>query len=101
VIVSFFLLTGCLIIFSAALGLVRLPTFYSRIHASSLASSLGMVCVMIAAMLFFYAASEGFVGRALLVIFFLFLTVPMGTHMISKSYYYRELKDSRDTPADE
>ena len=96
-IVSFFLLAGCLIIFSAALGLARFPDFFCRIHSVSQAPSLGMICTMIAAMLFFYAAGEGFVGRALLVIFFLFLTTPKSTHMISKSFYYLESESSGDT----
>jgi multicomponent Na+:H+ antiporter subunit G len=92
-IVSFFILAGCLIIFSATLGLVRFPSFYTRIHSASQAPSLGMICIMVATMLFFYADGEGFVGRALLVIFFLYFTAALGTHMISKSFYHRYLED--------
>ena len=95
-IVSFFLLAGCLIVFIAALGLVRFTNFYRRIHASSLVSSVGMICIMTASVLFFYSAGDGFAGRALLVILFLLFTVPMSMHMIGKSYYYRDLKSQRD-----
>jgi len=91
-IISFFLLAGCLIIFSAALGLVRFPTFYIRIHAASQAPSLGVICIIIAAVIYFHVAGYGFAGRALMVFLFLYFTSALGTHMISKSFYHRYLK---------
>ena len=93
VIVSFFLLAGCLIVFSAALGIVRFPTFYIRIHAVSQAPSLGVICIIFAAVLFFSITGVGFAGRAFLVFLFLYFTSALGTHMISKSFYHRYLED--------
>ena len=92
-IVSFFLLVGCLIIFSAALGIVRFPTFYMRIHAVSQAPSLGVICIIFAAVLFFSITGYGFAGRAFLVFLFLYFTSALGTHMISKSFYHRYLEE--------
>ena len=92
-IVSFFLLAGCLIIFSAALGIARFPTFFIRIHAVSQAPSLGVICIIIAAVFFFQITGYGFAGRAFLVFIFLYFTSALGTHMISKSFYHRYLEE--------
>jgi multicomponent K+:H+ antiporter subunit G len=63
-----------------------------RIHSASQGSSLGVICIIIATVLFFYAAGQGFAGRALLVFLFLYFTAALATHMIGKSFYYRHLK---------
>ena len=92
VIVSFFLLAGCLIVFSSALGLVRFSTFFIRIHAVSQAPSLGVICIIFAAVLFFQATGYGFAGRAFLVFLFLYFTSALGTHILSKSFYHHYLE---------
>jgi len=99
-IVSFFLLAGCLIIFSSALGIVRFPTFFIRIHAVSQAPSLGVICIIFAAVLYFHITGYGFAGRAFLVFLFLYFTSALGTHIISKSFYHRYLEQTPlDTPS--
>ena len=90
VIVSLFLLVGSLFIFTATLGLVRFPNFYTRIHACSLASGIGVICTMVATMIFFYVDGEIFAGRAMLALVFVFVTTPVGMHMIGKSFFYNE-----------
>ena len=47
------LLLGSLIILIGALGLLRLPHFYQRIHGPAITITLGTGCVLIASMIYF------------------------------------------------
>jgi multicomponent Na+:H+ antiporter subunit G len=73
---TFFLLVG-------VLGLVRLPTVYNRMHATSKATTLGASSMLLAAVLYFGGDGDGL--AALVAIAFLFLTAPTGAHMISRA----------------
>jgi len=73
---TFFLLVG-------VVGLVRLPTIYNRMHATSKATTLGASSMLLAGVLYFGGDGDGL--AALVAIGFLFLTAPTGAHMISRA----------------
>jgi multicomponent Na+:H+ antiporter subunit G len=73
---AFFLLVG-------VVGLVRLPTVYNRMHATSKATTLGAASMLLAAFLYFGGDGHGL--AALVAIAFLFITAPTGAHMISRA----------------
>jgi multicomponent Na+:H+ antiporter subunit G len=73
---TFFLLVG-------VVGLVRLPTIYNRMHATSKATTLGASSMLLAAVLYFGGDGDGL--AALVAIAFLFITAPTGAHMISRA----------------
>jgi multicomponent Na+:H+ antiporter subunit G len=73
---TFFLVVG-------VVGLVRLPTIYNRMHATSKATTLGASSMLLAGVLYFGGDGEGL--AALVAIVFLFLTAPTGAHMISRA----------------
>ncbi len=76
------LLTGTFFIAIAALGLARMPDIYSRAHAVTKATTLGMAGVLSASIAVF-----GSPGAELLVMLFVVLTNPVGAHMIARSAY--------------
>ena len=61
IVVAFFLLVGASLTLIGAIGLLRLPTFYERIHAPTLGTSWGIGGIMIASMVFFSVSSRGLV----------------------------------------
>ena len=101
ILICILLLGGCLFVFSATLGLVRFPDVYCRMQSTSKASTLGIFLIMLAAFSFFLAAGFGVNSRSLLVILFVFLTSPVGAHMIAKAAYHYEVELWAGTVYDE
>jgi multicomponent Na+:H+ antiporter subunit G len=83
--VAVLLLLGSALSFLAALGLVRLPDLYTRMQAATKAGTLGIGLLAAAAAAHF--ASTGVTARALLIIFFIFLTAPVAAHVIARAAY--------------
>ena len=80
ILVCILMLTGSLFSVVAALGLVRFPDVYTRMHAATKAGTIGVLFLMIAVALHFDDGSV--TARALLVSAFFLLTSPVAAHMI-------------------
>jgi len=90
ILVSVVLLMGAVITLIGTLGLVRLPTFYQRIHAPTLGSSLGAALVLFASGL--YSSIE--LGRPVLhealVLVFIIVTTPVTLMLLARAAFYRD-----------
>ena len=84
-VVSFFLLIGAVFAFLGALGLVRMPDFYTRMHPPTKATTMGTINILLASAIFFTATEGRLNIHEPLVILFLFLTAPIGAHLLSKA----------------
>ncbi len=81
--VSLLLLVGAVFAMIGAIGLVRLPDFFSRLHAPTKASTLGIGAVLTASMLI-PLASGLLPGLAeMLLTLFVFITSPVSANMLS------------------
>jgi multicomponent Na+:H+ antiporter subunit G len=86
VLITFILIIiGATLMFPAALGIVRLPDIYMRISAATKAATLGAGCLLLAVAVHF--RDPGVTGRAIAVIIFIFLTSPVGAHMLGRAAY--------------
>jgi len=72
--------------FAGAVGLVRLPDVYSRVHAANKAVTLGTCSILFGAFVMFPLSQEGL--KALLCIVFLLLTAPTAAHAIARGAYH-------------
>ena len=81
---------GALYILVAAIGLVRMPDFYTRLSVTVKASTMGAGFLLVAVSLNFTEFST--TTKALSVIFFLFVTAPVSGHMICRSAYFSGAK---------
>lgn len=79
---SILLLFGCFFILVGALGLVKLSTFFKRLHAPTKASTLGVGCVLVCYHIFLGQDPQ---PRELLITVFLFITAPISAHMMAKA----------------
>lgn len=85
------LLLSALIIFGAALvligsiGLVKLPDFFTRLHAPTKATTLGMGSLLIASLIFTSYVTGELSVQQLLITLFLFITAPIAAHMLAKT----------------
>ncbi len=82
---SLLLLFGCFFILVGALGLVKLDTFFKRLHAPTKASTLGVGCVLLGSVLYHIFLGEDPQPRELLITVFLFITAPISAHMMAKA----------------
>ena len=81
--VAALIVVGCFFLTVGTIGLLRLPNVYNRMHATSKPTTLGTAAVFFAGFVHF---GPGWSGLTSLVgIVFLFLTVPTGSHMISRA----------------
>lgn len=77
---------GLFFLFTGTVGLLRMPDAYNRMHATSKATTLGASSLFLANFVYFGFTGSLDIGlRAVVGIIFLFLTVPTGAHMISRS----------------
>lgn len=93
--VTFLLVLGSAIVLIGALGLMRLPTFYQRIHGPAITITLGAGCLLIASMIYFTALQSRLVIHELLITAFVFLTAPVVTMLIMRTAVYRDLRATR------
>ncbi len=93
--VAFLLILGGCIIVIGALGLMRLPHFYQRIHGPAITITLGAGCVLIASMIYFSTTQSRFVVHELLISFFLLLTAPVVSMMLARAAVYRDLRKQK------
>jgi len=80
---AFFMLVG-------SIGLIRLPDFYSRSHATGKSDTLGIMLVIIG--LIFY---EGFTVNSVklaMILAFVGITNPTATHALTRAAYLLGLK---------
>lgn len=87
-----FLLIGTFFIFSGSLGVFRFPDVYTRLHAATKASTLGIASILIGAFIFLYVAHDVVSGKLLLAIVFILLTAPVSGHMISRAAHHSGTK---------
>jgi len=83
--VSVFLIVGATFVFIGSLGLAKLPDFYTRLHAPTKATTLGMSCLLIASMII-VTYRQGYLSlHELLITLFLLITAPVTAHMLAKT----------------
>ena len=80
---SLFILLGAVFLFSAGLGLVRMPDAFTRIQAGTKATTLGNLLVLIG--IAFY--HPGWTLKLILVAFFVLMTNPVSSHALSRAAY--------------
>ena len=90
-------LAGSLLFLAAAVGLLRLPDFYTRTHAPTKAASLGLLLAASGSILLHGGGDAAFwIEKALLVLFVL-LTVPISTQMLIRGAVARGVPQARGT----
>lgn len=87
-----FLLIGTFFILSSSIGVIRFPDVYTRLHAATKASTLGIFTLLIATFSYLYVAHDVISGKLLLAILFILLTNPVAGHMLSRAAHKNGVK---------
>ena len=97
--ISALILIGAGFTLVGSLGLIRLRDFYSRLHAPTKATTLGVGSLLIASAVFFSYQDEGLSLHEILVTLFLFITAPVGAHLMAKAALHLRLKSIASLPS--
>jgi multicomponent Na+:H+ antiporter subunit G len=81
------IILGSIACLFSAVGMLRFPDFYNRSHGASKTTALGVFFVLLGTFLFFSLTDKFISIRLLLGISFVFLTFPVGTHMVFRAAY--------------
>lgn len=68
-----------------SLGLLRLKSFYARMHSPTLGATLGTGCVLIASMLVSSAVTHRFMIHELLIAAFMTMTAPVTAILLMRA----------------
>ncbi|SOC12658.1 multisubunit sodium/proton antiporter MrpG subunit [Ureibacillus xyleni] len=101
ILIVFFISVGLLFIVVTAIGLFRLPDLYTRAHAASKSSTLGVMFILLGVFFHFWLKENHFNPGILLGVLFLFITGPVGGHIMSRSSYLAGVKPWSGTVRDD
>lgn len=89
------LVIGALFSLLAAVGILRLPDLFTRMHAASKAGAVGAGLALIAVALVSFNAPV--ILRALLGVVFLLLTTPVSAHLLARAAYQAGIRPGPET----
>jgi multicomponent Na+:H+ antiporter subunit G len=89
------LMTGAILVLIGALGLVRMPDFYTRLHPAGITDTLGTDLILLGLMV--QAGFSLVTIKLILIGAFLFFTSPTSTHAIANAALVAGLKPTRAT----
>lgn len=82
--------TGAGFSLTGALGLIRLRTFYERVHAPTLGATLGMALILMSSMLLLSLIEGRLVLRDALIGVFLTVTTPVTLLLLARAAAHRD-----------
>lgn len=102
VLASVLVLLGAAITLIGSIGLLRLGSFYARVHAPTLGATLGMGCIVAGSALYFSVLDARPVVHEILIAVFVTLTTPVTLMLLARAALYRDrTAGSTDVPAAE
>ena len=99
IITSSLMLFGAFFMLLAAVGIVRLPDLFMRMHAATKSGTLGVSGMILAVAVHF--GDLGIAMRSALIIVFIFMTAPVAAHFIARAAYIIEVPLWENTVTDE
>lgn len=85
-----FLVAGGLFCIVGGIGLIRMPDFYTRMHAASVTETLGAGLILLG--LLIQAGISLIAVKLLMVGLLIFFTGPTATHALAKAAYVRGMR---------
>ena len=93
------LVLGSGLALTGSIGLLRFSTFYERIHAPTLGSTLGLFSILAASMLYFSVTQTRPVVHEILIGIFVTTTTPVTFMILVQAALYRDRLEGRDPEA--
>jgi multicomponent K+:H+ antiporter subunit G len=99
--VATLIVIGALFTALGSFGLLRLRDFYSRLHSPTKATTLGVGSLLIASAVYFSHLQGALSLHEILVAVFLFITAPVGAHLMAKAALHLRVRGESGLPPDD
>jgi multicomponent K+:H+ antiporter subunit G len=90
------IVSGALLAFAGSVGLLRLKTFYERIHPPTMGTTLGTALILVGSMLYFSALESRPVLHEILIGVFMTLSTPVTYMLLVRAALHRDSAEGRD-----
>lgn len=91
-------LTGATIALLGSWGLLRLKTYFERVHAPSIIATMGCWCIVHGTVLYFSVADGELALHAILIAVFVAITVPVTTIFLMRAALFRARQAGKKVP---
>lgn len=89
-------IVGALLALLGSIGLKTLKSMYERLHAPTLTSTMGMITIVGAMVIYFSVAQGGLSLKPLLIGIFLTVTTPVTMILLARASIYRDRVEGRE-----
>lgn len=98
IVTAIFAVLGAAFAAIGSFGLVRLPTFFRRIHAPTLGATAGVWCMTAATIVYFSVQGSNLFLHGVLITLFVALTAPVTTIFLMRAALFRERQKGGNVP---
>jgi multicomponent K+:H+ antiporter subunit G len=98
--VAALLVIGGVFALVGAIGMLRFPDFFMRLHAPTKASTLGVGGVLLASLVIHWAQGDHGLHE-LLITLFIFITAPVSANLLAKAALHSRVPSAAEVPADQ
>jgi len=98
IVTAVFAVLGAAFAAIGSFGLVRLPTFFRRIHAPTLGATGGVWSMTVATIVYFSVQGHSLSLHGVLIVLFVALTTPVTTIFLMRAALFRERQKNSDVP---
>ena len=84
-----FIGAGSIFVIIGGVGILRLPDFYTRIHAAGITDTMGTWLILVGLM--FQAGWTLVTAKLFFLLFFMVATSPLASHALAKAAFLRDL----------
>ena len=91
-----FLLLGSALTLIGSLGLLRLHSFYERVHAPTLGTTLGVGCIAMSSIVYFSTLAGQVALREVLIVLFVTITTPITLMVLVRAALFRDQTEGQD-----
>lgn len=96
IVTAVLLVLGAAVTLVGSLGLLRLGSFYERVHAPTLGTTFGIGSIALASMVFFSALQTRPVLHEILIVVFITLTTPVTLTILVRAALFRDTSENPD-----
>lgn len=89
---------GALIALIGSSGLLRLKSYFERVHAPSIIATMGCWCIMHATVIYFSVQEDTLAIHAILIALFIAITVPVTTIFLMRAALFRARRSGEKVP---
>ena len=97
---SFLVLLGAALTLIGAFGLLRLDSFYKRVHAPTLGTTLGAGCILVGSMVYFSVLQSRPVVHEILIAIFMTVTTPVTLMLLVRAAVSRDYQEGNSVVAE-